>query len=573
MSAADLPRAGLARVLAELGTTLLDVVCGDVQRADEAGGGSAAGIGGIVIHDPLDEPELPERALVLGVGLRETREIAAVVAQLGAQGAIGLVVRGPVEADDHLRTAVRRAGVPVLAFARGASWTQLAGMLRVLTADEPAPDGGDPVLPAGTLGRAGAGLRQVVGYQSGLDDLFAVANAIAALVDAPVTIEDRNSRLLAFSSRQEEVDTWRVQTILRRQVPEEYTRILEGRGVFQEIYRSDRPVWVGPIAEGEQGRAAIAVRAGDEILGTIWAVAAEAFDEARGQALYDAAKLVAMHLVWQRADADVERRLRAELISTALESGPRTPETIRRLGLKDEPSVVLALTVVGSGTELPLPAQLAVERKRLADAFALHLTAVHPRSAAGLVGDVAYGILPVARGRRDGESGEERAAEIAADFLSRVDSRLRPLVGVGPLAPGSAALARSRSGADRALRVLRSRVTGRQVARLDDVHLEALLLELADRVPKGDLPSGPVARLVAYDRAHQSSLVDTLRAWLDAFGDVAIASAAMYVHANTFRYRLRRAAEVGGLDLADPHARLAAMLQLRLMDLSATSAE
>ncbi|WP_418062610.1 PucR family transcriptional regulator [Pimelobacter simplex] len=567
MSAADLPRAGLARVLAELGTTLLDVVCGDVQRADESGAGSTAGIGGIVIHDPLDEPALPERALVLGVGLHETREIAAVVTQLGAQGAIGLVVRGPVEADDHLRAAVQRAGVPVLAFTRGASWTQLAGMLRVLTADEPAADGGDPVLPTGTLGRAGAGLRQVVGYQSGLDDLFAVANAIAALVDAPVTIEDRNSRLLAFSSRQEEVDTWRVQTILRRQVPEDYTRILEERGVFQEIYRSDRPVWVGPIAEGEQGRAAIAVRAGDEILGTIWAVAAEAFDEARGQALYDAAKLVAMHLVWQRADADVERRLRAELISTALESGPRTPETIRRLGLKDEPSVVLALTVVGSGTELPLPAQLAVERKRLADAFAVHLTAVHPRSAAGLVGDVAYGILPVARG------GEERAAELAADFLSRVDSRLRPLVGVGPLAPGSAALQRSRSGADRALRVLRSRVTGRQVARLDDVHLEALLLELADRVPKGDLPSGPVARLVAYDRAHQSSLVDTLRAWLDAFGDVAIASAAMYVHANTFRYRLRRAAEVGGLDLADPNARLAAMLQLRLMDLSATSAE
>lgn len=262
MSAADLPRAGLARVLAELGTTLLDVVCGDVQRADESGAGSAAGIGGIVIHDPLDEPALPERALVLGVGLHETREIAAVVTQLGAQGAIGLVVRGPVEADDQLRAAVQRAGVPVLAFTRGASWTQLAGMLRVLTSDEPAADGGDPVLPTGTLGRAGAGLRQVVGYQSGLDDLFAVANAIAALVDAPVTIEDRNSRLLAFSSRQEEVDTWRVQTILRRQVPEDYTRILEERGVFQEIYRSDRPVWVGPIAEGEQGRAAIAVRAG-----------------------------------------------------------------------------------------------------------------------------------------------------------------------------------------------------------------------------------------------------------------------------------------------------------------------
>jgi len=38
----------------------------------------------------------------------------------------------------------------------------------------------------------------------------------------------------------------------------------------------------------------------------------------------------------------------------------------------------------------------------------------------------------------------------------------------------------------------------------------------------------------------------------------------MYVHPNTFRYRLRRLAEVGGLDLTDADARFAAMLQLRL---------
>lgn len=550
---ADLPRAGLARVVEELGSTLLEVVCGEVQRPEE--------IGGVVIDDPLDEPELPEHALVLGIGVHEPAAIIGAVERLGAQGAIGLVVRAPVEVTDELAAAARRTGVTVLALARGAAWTHLAGMIRTLTSD-------GPQLDPEPLGRTGAGLRQVVGYQSGLDDLFAVANAIAALVDAPVTIEDRSSRLLAFSSRQEDADTWRVQTILRRQVPEEYTRQLEEQGVFQEIYRSHRPVWVPPLSDDEpagSGRAAIAIRAGDEILGTIWAVVNEPMDEARGQALYDASKLVAMHLVWARADADVERRLRADLLSTALESGPRTPETLRRLGLKDEPAVVLALTVVGAGTESPLPAQLAVERKRVADAFALHLTAVHPRSAAGLVGDVAYGILPVARGRQD---AEERAAEIAADFLSRVDSRLRPLVGVGPLAPGSASLKRSRTGADRALRVLRSR-PGEQVARLDDVHLEALLLELADRVPRGDIPSGAVARIVAYDQEHQSSLVDTLRAWLDAFGDVAIASAAMYVHANTFRYRLRRAAEVGRLDLTDPNARLAAMLQLRLMDLTA----
>ncbi|MFI1169419.1 PucR family transcriptional regulator [Streptomyces sp. NPDC020801] len=556
----SIPPANLGRVLEELGSTLLEVVCGDVERVEA--------IGGIVIHDPLDEPELPGNALVMGVGLHDPADIARVVTRLGRHGAAALVVRAPVVADERLVAAARASGVVVLAFARGASWTHLAGMLRTLTAE----NGGLHDAGAPASGRAGSG------------DLFAVANAIAALLDAPVTIEDRNSRLLAFSSRQEDVDPSRIQTILGRQVPEHYTRILEERGVFQAIYRSDRPVFVDslPVVDdshepSELPRAAIAVRAGDEILGTIWVVAPEPLDEVRSQALYEASKLVAMHMVSQRADADMERRLRAELLATALESGPAALEAIRRLGLEDEPATVLALTVVDPDTGSSLPARLAAERKRLTDAFSMHLSAVHPRAVTALIGDVAYGILPLPPGRqgrqdarlgRDGQDAEERAAGIASEFLARVGSRLRPLIGVGPLAADNSDLARSRAGADRALRVLRSKAAaGQQVARLDDVHAEALLLELADLVPRGDLPSGAVARIVAYDRKCQTSLVETLRSWLDAFGDVAVASAAMFVHPNTFRYRLRRAAEVGGIDLNDPGARLSAMIQLRLMSL------
>jgi DNA-binding PucR family transcriptional regulator len=38
------------------------------------------------------------------------------------------------------------------------------------------------------------------------------------------------------------------------------------------------------------------------------------------------------------------------------------------------------------------------------------------------------------------------------------------------------------------------------------------------------------------------------------------------VHANTFRYRLKRLVEIGGLDLDDPDERLGVMLQMRLFD-------
>lgn len=155
---------------------------------------------------------------------------------------------------------------------------------------------------------------------------------------------------------------------------------------------------------------------------------------------------------------------------------------------------------------------------------------------------------------------------LAEEFLSRMRSAQRPFVGIGSVVQEIAQLPRSRSSADRALRVLRADVVETRVARLEDVHAESLLLELAGA--SRDVPSGPLARLMAYDEAHQASLVDTLRSWLDAQGDVALASSVMFVHQNTFRYRLRRVAEVGRLDLDDPNARFAVQLQLRLLSIT-----
>jgi DNA-binding PucR family transcriptional regulator len=127
-------------------------------------------------------------------------------------------------------------------------------------------------------------------------------------------------------------------------------------------------------------------------------------------------------------------------------------------------------------------------------------------------------------------------------------------------------LGHSRSSVDRTLRVLREQRSERRVGRLDELQGEALVLELRDLASsRGDRPSGALARLLDYDRRHHSSLVATLRAWLDAFGDVVTAAGTLFVHPNTFRYRLRRVVEVAEIDLDDPDQRFALMLQLRVL--------
>ncbi|WP_217183067.1 CdaR family transcriptional regulator [Streptomyces sp. AC495_CC817] len=527
------PQASLVQVVEELGGTLLEVVAGEV-RADRT-------IEAVAIHDPRDEPEAPRNAIVLGVGLEHGSDVLQVITRLGLSGAAGLVVRAPFTADDELAAAARQAGVVLFSVSPGTTWAHLAGLFRALMT----PGGPDDARPV-TFGGILAG------------DLFAMANAISALLEAPVTIEDRNSQLLAFSRPQ---DNGSSAASRGRQLPPHYTRLLEETGVFQEITRSDGPVVVAPPTDDPDAqRTVMAVRAGDEVLGTIWVASTAPLSDEHVRALRDSARLVAMHLVWQRTDADVERRLRADQLRSVLDGGPGAAESAHRLGLREEPSVVLALSLHAPATDQLPHAALAAERKRIADAFSVHLLFAHPRSTVGLIGDVAYGVLPVATNTAD---AEESAVRLANEFLTRVRSSQRPFIGIGSVVQETAQLPRSRSSADRALRVLRANAVDRQVARLEDVHAESLLLELSGS--SRDVPSGPLARLMAYDDSHQASLVDTLRAWLDAMGDVTLASSAMFVHQNTFRYRLRRVAEVGRLDLDDPSARFAVQLQLRLL--------
>jgi hypothetical protein len=537
------PRASLGRVLDDLGSMLLELVHGDPERADP--------VGSVVIHDPEDSPVLPQRALVLGVGVSDPEAIAELIGEIGAQDAVALILRSPVPAPPPVRAAADKAGVVLLGLRRGAPWAHLAAMLRSLLAE-------------GEVGVAQP--ESLLGLPSG--DLFAVANAIAALINAPITIEDRSSRVLAFSGRQEEADASRVETILGRQVPERYEQLLTERGVFRDLLRTDEPVRIAPSGDGRPGfsvpRWAISVRAGDEVLGSIWAATRQDLTDERAGALRDAAKLVALHLLRLRAGTDVQRRLRIDLLSSALEGGAGARAALERLGLAGQPLLLLGATLSQSAEHRADDPAFIQERQRLGDAFAVYLHAVQPRSTTALVGGIAYGLLPTVP---SGTEAEARGKRLAADFLDRVGDRHRPVVGIGSVAQNISELMHARAGVDRTVRVLAQARGSRRTAGIDDVHVESLLLELRDlAAARGDRPTGGIRRLIDYDRKHGSHLVATLTAWLDHYGDVVAAAQSSYVHPNTFRYRLRRLADVGGIDLGDPDERFAAMLQLRLLE-------
>lgn len=491
----------------------------------------------IVVHDQVDPFPLTEGDLVLGVGVGSGPAAVELVTHLAHKGVAGVVLKTSTPADDSVVETAENAGLAVLSIPEGASWSQIVQLAH-------------SVLSHGSLGG------QEIHGPSG-SDLFALADAIATLIDAPVTIEDRLSRVLAYSGRQDEADPARAETIVGRRVPERFLERLEAKGVFRRLAAESGAVYVGTIAPGVLPRLAVSVRAGNEVLGSIWAAVSERPTPEVERAFVDAAKVTALHLLKHRAGADVERGLQAELLASILEGTPAAREAAARLGLSGAGYQVLAGWVSASDE-----AEESRVRAQLRDLLAVHMATYRLRGATALLGGIVYAVVAT---HDDPASLEQALVRIAKDVVHRTGREVAPLLGVGGHAATLTEVPRSRREAEEAVRVLRS--GGREgVATIEEVRLPALLVRFAETAAQDhDLYAAKVARLTESDRKGGSAYIEALRCFFDAFGDYTAAAATLHIHPNTLRYRLRKAQELSGVSLADPQERLALMLLLRVL--------
>ena len=70
------PRASLGRVLDDLGATLLELVRGEPERATD--------VGGVVIHDPLDDPAVVRDPVALELLAGQRLELLEARLKLGS---------------------------------------------------------------------------------------------------------------------------------------------------------------------------------------------------------------------------------------------------------------------------------------------------------------------------------------------------------------------------------------------------------------------------------------------------------------------------------------------------------
>jgi sugar diacid utilization regulator len=267
---------------------------------------------------------------------------------------------------------------------------------------------------------------------------------------------------------------------------------------------------------------------------------------------------VPLHLIRHRTAGDLERRLRDELAHQLLDREPSAEVAAARLEFDPNlPAAVVAFETRAVATRDP-----ALLRERLADLVGLHCAAYRRAALPTVLGRRVYVVLPELTG-----DSPARLRQLAEDIAARARTSLGCDVfgAIGAIVAKLWEVPGSRAEVDQVMRILARDDAGTVVATLDDVRGEAILRDLLDVVSsRPHLQAGKVATLVAHDREHGTHYVATLRAYLDAFGNLPAAARATGLHPNTFRYRLRRLTELAGLRLDDPAERLVAALQLRL---------
>jgi len=165
--------------------------------------------------------------------------------------------------------------------------------------------------------------------------------------------------------------------------------------------------------------------------------------------------------------------------------------------------------------------------------------------------------------------GEQTPATRARELLDELCERTRATFGIelvgaqGAVVPDVRGIPGSRRDAFAVLEVLESDGRGSCTASYDEVQSRVALDELLRSVAGAEhLGRGPVPALVGSPSKQDLALVATVRAYLEAGGDVGRAAGVLGVHRNTVRYRVSRFEAITGLDLDDPTSRLVAQLQL-----------
>ena len=383
-------------------------------------------------------------------------------------------------------------------------------------------------------------------------DAQMLVDELCAHLNAPVVLEDREHRTVAYSRQAGTIDALRADSILQRTTSSEVVRWFRSFGILEARH----PLHIPALAErGILPRVCAPARYRDQLLGFLWLIEAEEpIGERELAEIERAAGHAALVLFEERKGHQFVAHALANLFSSSEEVREAAARQLGEQALVQENDavavVVLQLSpfegmhgclieeaLSSAGWQVPSGSMLQVAYR---DHGAV-LVRLHAVEDDAMALDIA-----------------QRARELLWRRVGRGAQRAPRVI---------AAIGDPQLGASRAFSSYRQARTAAKVA--------SVIGELGEVVRWRDLGAfRALAQLSSHDamdprvaallNSGDDAIVATLETYLDLAGDAKATAERLHLHRGTLYYRLEKAERIAGIDMRDGLDRLAVHLGLKL---------
>ncbi|UYP08133.1 PucR family transcriptional regulator [Priestia megaterium] len=399
-------------------------------------------------------------------------------------------------------------------------------------------------------------------FKENFDTLEEFADRISEVLNCPITIEDANHRLLAYSTHDERTDQARIATIIGRRVPEKVINNLWKEGIIPKLLETNEPVRVKNINEiGLGDRIAISIWKNEEVLGFIWAVEIE---KALGDEEVDLLKKAANVLKNKLLQLQIRKYKREErsqeffwkLLTGHIKSRQEISESFYEAQITAPSTFSIAI--------FRFQEDITPEAERQ---ISYMLKTMHRLKIVLYTIDCNDLILLLSLDAVENPLDEQR------DFVDYFRGNMYERFDVTQIKASCSSIYSSHDHIEKsykeALNVLDMKSKfpeeTKEIINYQELGIYQFLDVILEKRVQDQFENHSLKKLTDYDLRHNSNLVETLEVFLNNDNNINEAAKELNVHMNTLSYRLKRISEIGDINLKDVNQKMTLYIDIKLM--------
>jgi DNA-binding PucR family transcriptional regulator len=398
-------------------------------------------------------------------------------------------------------------------------------------------------------------------FRTSFESLDEFADVVSEVLQCPITIEDANHRLLAYSTHEDCTDAARIATIIGRRVPEKVINSLWKEGIIPALLNSKNPVRVAQLSDTDFGdRVAVSIWKNEEVLGFIWALEIDKkLDEEDLALLKKAAEATKNQLLQVQTRKNKKEERYQEFFWKLLTSHFKMNDDINNQFqiLQISPPSQFVIVVFQFSKDI------SREQEKQIDYV---LKPVHlPKIILNTI-DHYQLILLISLDQI--EHPMQTLNKLSELFVGKMNERF----GVERIVTGISGVHRDFQKVEKAhkeaLTVLSIKgkfpTEVKEILSYQSLGIYQYIHLLLDKKVKDEYENYSLKKLHEYDQKYHSDLVETLEVFLNKDSNVNEAAKVLNVHVNTLNYRLKRISEIGEINLKDVNQKLTLFLDLKV---------